>query len=148
MTTIHPGAPSGLWAPRSLRLLFGAMVVAVILLAIASQGARSTTDFSQQTDWIVVGILGLAVASIAGTVWVMSVRQTLRRRRERATRAAAALFAVPEVGGVNDERRAATPAMRHYHRSDCSMVRGKDAALVPIAEHHRVQRTPCAVCEP
>lgn len=145
---MHPGAPSVLWAPRSLRLLFGVNAVAVILLGIASQGARSTTDFTQQTDWIVVGVLGLAVASIAGTAWVMALRGTLRRRRERVTRAAAALFDAPDVGGVTDERRAATPVMRHYHRSDCSMVRGKDAVLVPIAEHHRVQRTPCAVCEP
>lgn len=146
MTTLRSAGAPALWQPRRFRSLCLLQVVAVVVVVVAALGARNTGDFSEQTNWTALAVVGLMVGSLASSGWLLVGRREVGRRRARVARSAASLFDRPEIHGESDALRVATTVMTRYHRAECSMVRGKDAVPASIADHHRAERTACAIC--
>lgn len=148
MTTLRSGAAPLLFKPRRVRLLYLVHAVALVLVGVAALGTSNTGDFSEQTNWTALAILGLLAGGLASTGAVLAGRREVGRRRAKLARTIAGVFDTASTPETADVSRFATPAMSHYHREDCPMVRAKGATSASISEHQRAERTPCAVCEP
>ncbi len=141
-------ALAGPWRAPQVRIVALAQAVAVVVVVVAAVGSARTGSFDEQTDWVVLGITGLAFAVVVSAAWIQLGRRTLVRRRTRVARSVAAVFDRPAATGGADLTPVATSQMSHYHRESCQLVLGKDAVRASVIEHHRAKRTPCAVCRP
>lgn len=148
MTTLRSEAAPPLFAPRRVRLLYLVHAVALVLVGVAALGTSNTGDFSEQTNWTALAILGLLGGGLASTGAVLTGRREVGRRQAKLARTIAGAFERASTPDTADASRFATPPMSHYHREDCPMVRGKGPVAASIAQHQRAERTPCAVCEP
>ena len=148
MSATSPGIRCPLHAPWSLRVLCTVDALAVAVTWVAAHGARTSADLSAQTGWVVLGVVGIGLAGLTGSAALLSARRETARRSVRLCRSAAEIFEARAAAGDSDSRRFASPVMSHYHRNNCPLVRGKDVAPMTMAEHQRMRRTPCAVCEP
>lgn len=135
-----------LWSPQRFRALCVAQLVAIVLVQIAAYQIRNSGDFSEQSDWTTLAVLGLLAGVLASAAWLLTGRRSVGRRRACVSRSAAAVFDTPTMQSAEDPRRVASAAMTHYHRPACPLARGKDTFVAPVVEHQRSRRTPCAVC--
>ena len=142
------GTLIGPWRSGQLRILCGAQVLAVAAVAIATIGATNTASFDEQTDWLNLAIAGIAFAALTAGAWLQLGRRRVIARRGRVAGSLAAAIDRPVAQGAGAFAPVATAEMSHYHRETCQLVRGKGAAPASVIEHHRAQRTPCAVCRP
>jgi hypothetical protein len=138
-----------LWRGAQVRVVVIVQAIASALVLVAAHQAARTGSFNEQTDWVVLGIAGLAGAALVSTVWLRYAQRRLAIRRARLVRTATATFG--RVGMTDDAEDVApvsSSSMSHYHRAGCQLVRGKDVRPASVIEHHRAKRTPCAVCRP
>jgi hypothetical protein len=138
----------GPWRAGQLRVACLAQLLALAVVAVASVGVIHTAGFDEQTDWLNVAIAGVALAAITAGAWLQVGRRRVVARRTRLATANASVLDRPIARDAATPAPVATPAMSHYHRESCQLVRGKGAAPAPVIEHHRAERTPCAVCRP
>lgn len=137
------------WTIGHLVTLCAAYVVAGAAIAgswfVMSQ--REVAD--SQVAPMAIGAIGCAVGLLAGPLWVMAGRRAV------GIRLGAALDRIDAGDGQVEqeapERAAAgglvaTEAMRHFHRPDCELVRGKSATRRSEREHRARGRVPCQVC--
>jgi hypothetical protein len=141
-------ALAGPWRTAQLRVVCLAQLLAVAVMVIATAGSSHTASFDVQTKWLTLAVAGLALAVVVSAAWLMLGRRRVVRRRAHLSNTVAAAFDRPAAGPGAARAPVATPQMSHYHRENCQLVRGKDARPASVIEHHRAQRTPCAVCRP
>jgi hypothetical protein len=148
VTGVAAGAPA-LWRGAQVRVVIVAQVIASALVLLAAYKSARTGSFDEQTDWVVLGVAGLTGAALVSTIWLRYVQRRLVMRRARLVRTTDNTFArIGSTTDADDLAPVASRSMSHYHRSGCPLVRGKDVAPASVIEHHRAQRTPCAVCRP
>lgn len=141
-------ALTGPWRTAQVRVVCLAQLLAVAVVLIATAGSSHTASFDVQTRWLTLAVVGLALAVMVSAAWLLLGRRHVVRRRARLSRAVAMAFDRPTAEPGAALAPVATDQMSHYHRDVCQLVRGKDARPASVIEHHRAQRTPCAVCRP
>jgi hypothetical protein len=138
-----------LWRGVQIRIVVGAELIATAVVGFAAYKSTRTGSFSQQTDWVTVGVGGLAAAGLLSAIWLLRGRQRVARRRSILVDAANLAFAPAGAAVETDEfGPVASESMTHYHRAGCQLVRNKSVRAASVIEHHRAKRTPCAVCRP
>lgn len=145
-TTAPSPAP---WRVAQVRVVVVAQVIATALVVLAANRAARTGSFDEQTDWVVLSVVGLAAAGVVSAAWLRTAQRRVAMRRARVLRTVNEAFR--QVGAdadAGDFAPVASPSMSHFHRAGCQLVRGKDVRPASVIEHHRAQRTPCAVCRP
>jgi hypothetical protein len=113
-----------------------------------------------QVVWVTVAAGALMLAGATSGAWLLAGRRAVGLRARHA-------LPIPDEGAVADvvDLRvkppvAATAAatngtgpvaasgMRHYHRPDCPLARGKAVAPAGRTDHVKSGRTACEVCQP
>jgi hypothetical protein len=139
------------WSANDLTVLIVIVAAGGILCAIGWNGASTRSRLDDQTGWITLGVAGFAVAVAGQTIWL--------RRGRRAVAAHAARVRGNVSCVVQDRSRhatltarpdevVATERMRHFHRPNCPIARGRGWAPVPRRTHEAAGRTPCGICAP
>jgi len=141
--------PAAWWVDGQLAGLCLAQLAAVALVVLASVGSARTGHLSTQSTWVAVGVVGVAVAAVSATAWLLLGNRRLTRRRTRLSAAVQRTFERRDVRPTDHEAQpVATQIMSHYHRRDCQLVRGKNARPDSVLAHRRANRTACEVCRP
>jgi hypothetical protein len=148
-----PLPPASPWSPRDLVRAVEYLLAALVLLLTAWFGASSTTVFTYQVYWVVLGIGAAALLSFGAMMFVLDGLREIRGRRGALMHSLnAALWedqASTEVGPADLEHAVASSLMTHYHRRTCPLVRGKAVPLVGLpATHVEAGRVSCGVCAP
>ena len=141
-------ALAGPWRTAQLRLVCVAQLLAVAAVVVATAGSAYSASFHEQTNWMSLAVAGLALAVTVSAAWLLLGRRRLVRRRVRLSASIAAALDRPVAEPDAARAPVAAPQMSHYHRENCQLVRGKHTEPASVIEHHRAQRTPCAVCRP
>jgi predicted GNAT superfamily acetyltransferase len=94
--------------------------------------------------------VGLVLQGSGIASWLLMGTRRVRRRQARLLDP---VVAAAQAGAAGHTRLLATdlvstPTMTRYHRPDCELVAGKDAAPAALREHLAADRQPCGVCSP
>jgi hypothetical protein len=143
-----PAAP--LWS-RDLvsRLLVANGVGCAVILAGAYEASLDTTT-RNAISWLMVSLLGLAIAGVANAMWLLRCRGSLAvtTRALVDARRRLGLPGATAAGSANGDDWVTVPGLRRYHRPDCPLVAGRRVSRVDSATVARSDLAACEVCEP
>jgi hypothetical protein len=128
---------------------------AVVLIGIVTSwyGGSGSASTGTQALWFNIGIAGLVIASLGNALWLLRGRGAIGLRRAKLVS-----LEVSQGPAVETESASAsvaddtltmplgvvrTEGMRHLHRPDCPMVRGKTVEPADPGDG-----VPCGVCQP
>jgi len=138
------------WSARDLRVAAGWFAAGGIGVAAGWFGASGATDVRDQIAWAATAAIAIGVTAVAEMRWLLVGRRAIGQGRvlvtdivARSMRANAARAAADD-----DTMLVAGPAMTHYHRPTCILVRGKATSGLAPAAIARCERDPCDVCLP
>ena len=139
-----------LWVPGDVVLLYGLNILCVALLLGSAWATTAAEDLSARVAWVNLGVLGLLVAGVGNTFWLLAGRRAVGRRRTR-------LLAAPDPDVVAAPTDAHQPApvqlvalgaASRFHRDGCALVVGKPVVVASRARHERAGLRACGVCQP
>lgn len=138
------------WTARDLVRLLGVVGAGFIVCVVAWAGAANRTQLDDQTSWVSLGVLGLAVAGAGETMWLRHGRRTVREYRARLLGHVSTLteLRAPGVSRAVSQELMAAEGMRHYHRPDCPIATGRGWDPLPRGTQESAGRTPCGICRP
>lgn len=145
-------------------------LIGLVAIAAAAIGASGTRDVTDQLSYIATGgILGLFFVGAAATILILDFmieQEAAARELASEMRQVRAFLRGDEIslvdplstiwrpqeavaGPPRSEEIVAVAGARRFHRSDCSLVRGKRAAEpLPRDAALESELQPCRVCEP
>ena len=160
--TVRPGpvAPAGttaagserqpLWTSRQLGVagaVMGAGAIGLIVAWDVAAGRRTLTEQATPLNLAVVCLI--LVASAGGGLLLMARRSIgLRRRRLLGEASPSARDAKAPAAPAVSDRLVAGKGLKHFHREDCPLARGRGFVVASRADHQRGARTACGVCRP
>jgi hypothetical protein len=143
------GRPAQLWQPADVVLLYGLNLLGIALVLASAWATTATDDMSTRVAWVNLGVVGVLVAGVGNTFWLMTGRRAVGERRARLL-AVPASTGGPSVNGDGPERvqLVALQGGSRFHRQTCPLVDGKSVVVSSRARHEREGLAPCGVCEP
>ena len=139
--------PEGLWNRADLLRLFLPLTFGAIGLIYAWYQSSGEAEWRDNTRWIVIAVVSVAVAGAGVLMWLIagSARLSASRRVVRAGLARRFTGRVrPVVLADATEERVTAPRMRRYHRPLCQLMDGKTPLAVDLDS---TELSACEVCE-
>lgn len=144
---MSPG-PSLPWSLSEARSALLTIILGGGLMGLAWWQSSGTGKLAEQSTWVGVGVVALAVIGAGNLLWVVSGRRAVRVRRDELVSGIEALgvVAAARLADSGDEvvRRVAVAGTDRYHREGCLLVR--DKRVKPVRSTGRLR--PCEMCDP
>jgi hypothetical protein len=142
------------WSANEVIVLIVLEAVALIATVAAWYVSSITHDPVDQIPWLVVGILGVVVGSMAGMMFLIQGRRAVGARFWAAAAQVELAPLGPSTSSTMDAEAASTTALvavagtQRFHRSDCVLVAGKRVHEATAKAHRGHGRAACPVCLP
>jgi hypothetical protein len=155
--TLYPSSP---WGSTQRVVLAVGWTLALCAVGFAWFATSGEAVLDDQFRWVAVAAGGVMLAGAVSGAWLLAGRRAVGLRTRHA-------LPVPDAGEIaavvdlrvktpvataptatNGTRPVAASGMRHFHRPDCPMARGKTVAPAARPDHVRSGRTACEVCQP
>lgn len=123
--------------------------------------AATTGERSSDLSSAGLGVVGVVVAVVANTLWLLAARGAITRRRVHLSSRVAGWAAPLDTPALHvaagpsaapsqppAPQRIAVEGATLYHRPGCSLVARKRTASAAAEDHQASGLRPCGVCEP
>ncbi|RNL61065.1 hypothetical protein EFK50_16930 [Nocardioides marmoriginsengisoli] len=155
-----PAARPGIWSLAQFGRVVTLWLLAFVVLAVATVGARGDANPENSGLWILLGLVGGLLGGAGTTFWLVAGTRAVRQRQQVfATRLAVLSPQLQEHLGVTGEEPVPDDTVVDpggstlvrldqgtlYHRSDCLLVAGKASVVVDAVDS---SLTACGVCSP
>jgi hypothetical protein len=132
----------GPWRKRDRTVVIAGCGVGLLGLGLCSWKGSGEVDLSNQIDWLLGGILCVAVSSVSLAYWLMSGLRTVRGEMAQVFTTVRPAYPVATAAATGTGF-VTVAGMVRYHRPECPLVAGKTIRQVDPAEGLR----PCGACD-
>lgn len=143
------------WSANEVIVLVVLEAAAAVMTGAAWYVSSITHDPVDQIPWLVLGIAGAVVGSMAAMMFLLEGRRAVGARfwvaADRIDVAPLGLPSpppAPEAGLRSADALVAVAGTRRFHQADCILVAGKQTSDATAEGHHSKGREACPVCLP